>query len=96
MQEEVHILGGGVIGLCSAWYLSKEGFQVTVIDQGDFTNGTSYGNAGMIVPSHFIPMASPGVIKQGIKWLLNAKSPFYIRPRFDPQLWLWLWNFYAE
>lgn len=95
-DSKVHILGGGVIGLCCAWYLRKEGFAVTVIDRGNLTQGTSFGNAGMIVPSHFIPMASPGVITKGLKWMLNSKSPFYIRPRLSLPLTQWLWKFYRS
>lgn len=94
--DNVHIIGGGIIGLCAAWYLKQEGCEVTVIDKNDFTNGTSFGNAGMIVPSHFVPMATPGVIAQGLKWLLNSKSPFYIKPRFNADLIQWLWHFYRS
>lgn len=95
-NNSIHIIGGGIVGLCSAWYLVKAGYQVTVIDKNDFTDGTSFGNAGMIVPSHFVPMAAPGVITQGLKWLLNSKSPFYIKPRIDSDLIQWLWNFYRS
>lgn len=95
-MKKTTIVGGGVMGLCAAWYLRKEGVEVTVIDKGDFTDGTSYGNAGMIVPSHFIPMATPGVITQGLKWLLDSKSPFYVRPRLDLDLAQWLWQFYRS
>ena len=94
MSKNIHIIGGGIIGLCSAWYLTEEGFEVTVIDRNDFSDGTSYGNAGMIVPSHFIPMTTPGVILQGLKWMLNSKSPFYIKPRLDVDLMKWLWHFF--
>lgn len=94
--DKVHIVGGGIIGLCAAWYLHKEGCEVTVIDKNDFSAGTSFGNAGMIVPSHFVPMAAPGVITQGLKWLLNRKSPFYIKPRLDTDLVQWLWHFYRS
>ena len=93
---EVHIVGGGIIGLCAAWYLKKEGCEVSIIDKNDFSDGTSFGNAGMIVPSHFVPMATPGVIAQGLKWLLNSKSPFYIKPRLNVDLIQWLWHFYRS
>lgn len=94
--QHIHIVGGGIIGLCSAWYLSEQGISVTVIDRNNFTDGTSYGNAGMIVPSHFVPMAAPGVINQGIKWLLDSKSPFYVKPRLNVELIAWLWKFYKS
>lgn len=90
------IIGGGIIGLCSAYYLAKEGAKVTVIDKSDMMDGCSYGNAGMIVPSHIIPMAQPGVIHQGIKWMFNAKSPFYIKPALSLDLLSWLIQFYKN
>ena len=95
-NDSIHIVGGGIIGLCSAWYLKDEGLDVTVVDSGDFSEGTSHGNAGMIVPSHFVPMANPGVIAQGLKWMLNGKSPFYIKPRLNLDLIQWLWHFYRS
>ncbi len=91
---KVHVIGGGVIGLCSAYYLSKAGHEVTILDKGDFEAGCSFGNAGMIVPSHFVPLASPGVISKGLRWMFSASSPFYIKPRLDLQLAQWLWHFY--
>jgi D-amino-acid dehydrogenase len=94
--DKLHIVGGGIIGLCAAWYLKKEGFDLTIIDKNNFSDGTSFGNAGMIVPSHFVPMATPGVIVQGLKWLLNSKSPFYIKPRLNADLMQWLWQFYRS
>ena len=95
-MKDVVIVGGGAIGLWSAWHLLQAGRQVTIIDKGDFTDGCSYGNAGMIVPSHFIPMASPGVISKGIQWMFKRDSPFYIRPRLDTGLVRWLWSFYRS
>ncbi len=87
------IIGGGIIGLCSAYYLQKTGWQVTVIDANDLTDNCSYGNAGMIVPSHFTPLASPGIITQGIKWMFDSKSPFYIKPSFSWDLLKWVITF---
>ena len=92
-KDTIHIIGGGIIGLCTAWYLKQEGCDVTIIDKHDLSDGTSFGNAGMIVPSHFVPMAAPGVIRQGLKWLFNSKSPFYIKPRLNLELIQWLWHF---
>ena len=92
-QKQVHIIGGGIIGICTAWYLNQAGHQVIIIDQNEFTEGTSFGNNGMIVPSHFMPLANPGTIKKGLLWLLNSKSPFYIRPRWDMGLFRWIWHF---
>lgn len=83
------VIGGGIIGLCSAYYLQESGWEVTVIDKGDFSNNCSYGNMGMIVPSHFIPLAAPGIVSQGIRWMFNSKSPFYVKPALNKQLISW-------
>lgn len=77
------IIGGGIIGLCSAYYLQKEGHQVTIIDQSDMSGGASYVNAGFISPSHIIPLSAPGVMKKAMIWMLDSSSPLYIKPRFD-------------
>lgn len=83
------VIGGGIIGLSSAFYLQKSGWEVTVIDKGDFSDNCSYGNCGYICPSHFIPLATPGIVKQGFKWMWNSKSPFYVQPRLDWNLINW-------
>ena len=88
-MSKVVIIGGGIIGLSSALYLRKSGWDVTVIDKGDFSDNCSYGNAGYICPSHFIPLATPGIVKLGFKWMWNSKSPFYVQPRFDMNLISW-------
>jgi len=93
MNKEVVIIGGGIIGLCTAYYLQKEGHQVTVIDQSNFSNGASYINAGYITPSHFIPFAAPGMITKGLKWMFNDASPFYIKPRWDVSFFKWFLAF---
>lgn len=87
------VIGGGVIGLCSAYYLQKSGWQVTVVDRSDLSDNCSYGNLGMIVPSHFVPLAAPGMVAQGIKWMFDSKSPFYVKPSLDPALISWGWKF---
>ena len=86
---KVVIIGGGIIGLSSALYLKKSGWDVTVVDKNDFTDNCSYGNCGYICPSHFIPLATPGVVKQGFKWMWNSTSPFYVQPRLDRNLINW-------
>ena len=83
------VIGGGIIGLCSAYYLQKSGWDVTVIDKDDMLDNCSYGNLGMIVPSHFVPLAAPGMISQGIKWMFNNKSPFYVKPTLNLDLISW-------
>jgi D-amino-acid dehydrogenase len=87
------IIGGGIIGLCSAYYLRKEGFDITIIDRGDITDGCSFGNMGYMSPSHFIPLASPGIIAEGFKHMLSCSSPFYIQPRANFDLLKWGYHF---
>jgi D-amino-acid dehydrogenase len=94
-REDVLIIGGGVIGVCTAYYLAERGWPVTLVEKDGIGAGCSYGNAGLIVPSHAIPLAAPGALTQGLKWLLDPDSPFYIKPRFDLELFRWLFGFRA-
>lgn len=79
--------------MSSAWFLSEAGHEVTVIDRTDMQNNCSYGNAGYVCPSHFVPLATPGIVKQGLKWMWNPESPFYVQPRPDWSLVQWGWKF---
>ena len=92
----IGVIGGGIIGLSSAYYLHQAGYRVTVFDQNRITDGCSFGNAGMIVPSHIIPMAQPGMIAKGLRWMLNSTSPFYVKPRLNLDLMRWGWLFYRH
>jgi D-amino-acid dehydrogenase len=88
-MNQIIVIGGGIVGLSCAYYLRQAGSEVTVLEQGDFLDNCSYGNMGYVCPSHFIPLASPGKVRQGIKWMFNAQSPFYIRPALNPDLIDW-------
>ena len=92
-RAEVVIVGGGVIGLCTAYALHQRGRHVLVVDRGAMGQGCSSGNAGFVSPSHVVPLASPGVIAQGLRWMLDRTSPFYIKPRLSADLAGWLWKF---
>ncbi len=94
-MKRVLIAGGGIIGLVSAYYLSEAGHEVSIIDQFDFKSNCSPGNAGLIVPSHFIPLAAPGIVKQGIKWIFNPASPFSMNFKPDLKLLKWGLRFWA-
>ncbi len=95
-MKNIYVLGGGIIGLFSAYYLSKTGCQVTIIEQTDLADGCSFGNAGMVVPSHLIPLAAPGMISKGMKMLFDSQSPFYIKPRLSTHLARWGYHFYKS
>lgn len=90
---DVMVVGAGVIGVCSAWFLQQAGARVLLVDKAQVCSGASYGNAGLIVPSHSVPLAEPAALAQGLRWLFRADSPFYIKPRFDADLLRWLWRF---
>ncbi len=87
------VIGGGAIGIASAYYLGGSGWQVTVIDSGEIGRGCSYGNSGLISPSHSHPLPGPGVIRQAIHWMRQKDSPFYVKPRLDPSFLGWSWQF---
>ncbi|MGS0680193.1 NAD(P)/FAD-dependent oxidoreductase [Shewanella sp. 125m-7] len=91
--NDVVVIGGGIIGVCSAYYLHKAGKSVVVIDKDEIGKACSFGNAGYITPSHFIPLAAPGMIQKGLKWMLNPQSPFYVRPSLNIDFLKWLLSF---
>lgn len=90
------VVGGGVIGVCAAYFLQRDGWQVTLVERGPIGEGCSFGNAGLVVPSHIIPLAAPGVWRKGLGWLMHRDSPFRIKPRLDWALWWWLFRFWRS
>ena len=92
-MKKVVIIGGGIIGLSTAYYLHKEGHSVTLIDQSNFSKGASYVNAGYITPSHIISLAAPGIINKGLRWMFSPASPFFVKPRLDIDFLRWAWAF---
>jgi D-amino-acid dehydrogenase len=87
------VVGGGVIGAACAYYLSQSGWQVSILERGEFGRGCSHGNCGFICPSHVLPLAEPGAIGKALRALRSKNAPFSIRPRWDPRLWMWLLKF---
>ena len=95
MSKHVLIVGGGIIGLSIAYYCSRKGHRVTLIERGSPSrDGCSFVNAGMVVPSHVVPLASPGMVQLGLRWMWNPESPFYVKPRLRTDLLGWAWKFH--
>jgi len=92
-MKNIAIIGGGISGLFSAYFLHKSGYKVSVYESSKIGVECSYGNAGLTVPSHFEALANPGVLKKGLKWMLNPNSPFFLKPRFDMDLIKWIIRF---
>lgn len=97
-EVDVLVIGGGIIGASCAYFLARDGRDVTLIERSDSVcpiGASSYANAGLVMPSDPYPLPSPGVLGQGVKWLLDSSSPLYIKPRLSPSLVRWLLRFSA-
>ena len=90
---DVLVIGGGIIGMSSAYELSQRGYKVIVIDKGDIGYGCSYGNAGWITPCFSMPLPMPGMLLKSVRWLLDPESPLYIKPQPSFMLMNWLVRF---
>ena len=93
--RDVAVIGGGVAGLASAYYLLERGHRVRILERGAPAHDCcSLGNMGFISPSHFLPLAAPGIVGQAIRWMGDPESPFYVKPRLDPELLSFGWRFW--
>ena len=91
-EHRVVVVGGGVIGVCCAYFLARKGADVVLVERDDIAKGASYGSAGTVAAGH-PPLNKPGRIRRSIMELLDPKSPLYIPVRWDPGLVKWLWTF---
>ena len=89
----VVVVGGGIIGASSAYYLRKAGYDVTIVEKGKFGSACSHGNCGYVCPSHVLPLAAPGAIWSALGSLFKKNSPLYIKPRLELTQWIWLLKF---
>jgi len=92
---DVLVIGGGAIGVCSAYFTARRGLKVALLEKGEICSGSSYGNAGLIVPSHCVPLAAPGNVSRALKWMFTPDGPVHIKPRFDLDLFSWLLRFFS-
>lgn len=94
-HSNVLVVGGGVIGVCTAYSLAQRGIGVRLVERGEICSGCSHGNAGWLFPSHSMPLPAPGVIGHALDWLTDPGSPLFIKPRPSAELVRWLWQFRA-
>jgi len=93
-SRSVIIVGAGVVGLASALYALRAGFDVKVVERGPRGRDCcSLGNAGMVVPSHFVPLAAPDVVRQGLRSIGQRRNPIYVKLRANPSFLHWAWLF---
>lgn len=92
-DPHVVVIGAGMVGLSTAWYLQEQGVRVSVVERSGIAAGSSWGNAGWVSPGLCVPLSEPGVLKYGAKALFDPKSPLYIHFKPDPQLLAFLLGF---
>lgn len=90
---EVIVVGGGIIGIACAHYLSKAGYQVTVIERNTVAGACSHANCGFISPSHVLPLTEPAAVKVALKSLFNPRAPFRVKPQWNFAFWKWMLQF---
>ena len=95
-MQPVVVIGGGIIGLCTAFALHGRGVPVTVLDAGPAEHAASHVSAGWVTPSLAAPVPSPGLIATSLRWMLRSDSPLYIRPRLDPAFLRWTVRFWRH
>ncbi|MCB9097375.1 MAG: FAD-binding oxidoreductase [Arcobacter sp.] len=93
MKRDIIIIGAGIMGLTTAYELLKAGRKVTIIDESDITNSTSFGNAGLLSAFDKGPLANPGIVFNTLKLMIKGESPVNIHPTLDTKIYKWLWKF---
>ena len=93
MSEHICIVGGGVVGAMAAYHLSADGNDVTIVERDRFAAACSHGNCGIICPSHLLPLAQPGAVREALRSMLRPNAPFAIKPRASKAMLQWFWRF---
>lgn len=85
------------MGLCCAYFLAQKGFRVQLFERNaELGDSCALGSAGFVSPSHFVPLATPGMVALGLRWMLDSSGPFYMKPRLDGDFLQWGWLFWQE
>src|SRR4029434_3979974 len=92
-RDAVVVVGAGIVGVCTAWHLLRRGAQVTLIDRDAPGRGCSYGNAGAVGPGSIVPLATPGIMRDALRMLLNPAAPLRIPMSYLPRAAPWLTRF---
>ncbi|WP_296942630.1 D-amino acid dehydrogenase [uncultured Massilia sp.] len=96
-MQQVIVIGGGVVGLASAWWLLEAGYRVTLLERApEVGTGTSYSNGGQLSYRYVSPLADAGVPLKAVQWLFQEHGPLRFKPQFDPHQWRWLAAFLAN
>lgn len=93
MSKHVAVVGAGMVGLSTAWFLREHGVEVTVLDRAHVAAGSSWGNAGWLTPTITTPLPEPAVLRYGLRTVLQPSSPVYVPVRPDVRLWRFLTGF---
>lgn len=92
-KGSIIVVGGGIIGISCAWYLHRDGWNVTIMDRATIGGACSFGNCGLVCPSHVLPLTEPGAFKEAIASMFRRNSPLRLKPQLNPRLWLWMLKF---
>ncbi|MEO3780238.1 FAD-binding oxidoreductase [Micromonospora sp. B11E3] len=90
------VVGGGIVGLCTAWFLQQDGFEVTVLERESVGAGSSWANAGWVMPARAVPLTEPGTVREGLHGLFRSSHPFSVSSWSDPSMWWFLTRFAAN
>src|SRR5690625_238636 len=91
--EHVAVVGAGMVGLSTAWFLQERGVAVTVVDRSEAAAGASWGNAGLLTPAFTLPLPEPAVLRYGVSSLFDRSSPVFVPLTGDRRLWAFLAEF---
>ena len=93
MPQRIAVVGAGMVGLSTAWFLQEHGFHVTVYERNHVAAGSSWGNAGWLTPALTVPLPEPAALRYGVRAVGRPSSPVYVPVRSNPRLLRFLAGF---